>query len=299
MRKGTILITVLVIISVCTTLALFINEKSISSFSSVNNLHYEYQGAIYVMTAMVALETVFKYDDTASDGAEDIWNLIPPIPVENGFLTAYIHPLNARFPVNALSIKDEEGRKRFVDGFNKLVARLEIDTGSVDDLMNWLGSGYVSSLRLDENNAPYNIKGNIMNTLAELAYIPNFENNYKQLSKHLSIGESNYKINLNLASEDVILSLVPELEPYIADILEARSKEDFKDVSAIYKIMGDHAQEEYNAILPYIDVKSSMFYVKMELNIGDTFKFYHILFQRSGKSIKAIKYIEGANIDYF
>ncbi len=299
MKKGTILISVLIIISICTTLAVFINEKSLSSYSSVNNLHYEYQGAIFAMTAMTALETVFKFDDANYDGTEDIWNLIPPIPIDNGFLTAYIHPLNSRFPINSLSIKDEEVRRRFSDGFNKLMEKHELTTGDSSDLMNWLGTGFISSQRIDENNAPYNVKGAIMNTLAELAYVPGFESNYKQVSKHLSIGEKNYKINLNLASEELITSLFPELEPYITDILEARSEGDFKDVSAIYKIMGDHEQENYNAILPYIDVKSSMFYVKMELNIGDTFKFYHILYERTGKNIKPVKYIEGGNIDYY
>lgn len=299
MKKGTILISVLIVISICTTLAVFINEKSLSSYSSVNNLHYEYQGAIFAMTAMTALESVFKFDNANYDGAEDIWNLIPPIPIDNGFITAYIHPLNSRFPINSLSIKDEEVRRRFSEGFNKLMEKHEITTGDSNDLMNWLGTGFISSQRLDENNAPYNIKGATMNTLAELAYVPGFENNYKQVSKYLSIGESNYKINLNLASEELITSLFPELEPYVTDILEARSDGDFKDISAIYKIMGDHEQENYNAILPYIDVKSSMFYVKIELNIGDTFKFYHILYERNGKNIKPVKYIEGGNIDYY
>ncbi len=299
MKKGSILITVLVVISVCTSLALFINEKSTSSYGAVNDLHYEYQGAIFAMTAMKALETVFQYDDANYDSLNDIWNTIPPIPVEKGFITAYIHPLNSRFPINALSVTNEETRRRYEDGFNNLMRKLNIDNIDADEIKNWVGSGIVTSQRIDINNTPYNVKGSPMNSLAELAYVPEFESVAKNISKHLSIGESGYKINMNIASENVIVSILPELEPYISDILEARSNEDFKDISAIYKIMGDHAQETYNSILPFMDVKSNMFYVKMELNIGDTYKYYHILFQRNGKSIKAVKYIEGGNIEYF
>ncbi len=298
-KKGSILITALVVISLCTSLALFIHEKSTGSYGAVADLQDEYQGAIYAMTAVAAIESVFSYDDAKSDGREDLWNSIPPIPVDKGFLTVHIAPLNARFPVNALSQDNETLRERYETGFEKLMTLLEFENADFRDLEDWLGTGNVSSERFDENNTPYSTKGAALNTLAELAYIPAFENNYKELSKYLSIGESGYKININLAPEEVILAVLPELEPYISDILSAREEEDFKDVSDIYEIMGSSAQEEYNAILPYFDVKSSMFYVKIELNVGEDNKYYHILFRRSGKSAKPVKYIEGGNIEYY
>ena len=299
MKKGSILITALVVISLCTTLALFIHEKSASSYGAVSHLQSEYQGAIYAMTAITALEAVFVYDDPKFDGAQDLWNMIPPIPVENGFLTAYIVPINSKFPVNALSQDNETLRERYVQGFDELMNRLDFTDGNSDDIMNWLGTGIITGERFDENNTPYSMKGSALNTLAELAYVPGFATNYKDIAKFLSIGETEYKININLASEEVILSLLPELEPYISDILSARSEEDFKDVSAIYQIMGENSQETYNEILPFFDVKSSVFYVKIEPNIGDEYKYYHVLFRRSGKSLKAIKYVEGGNIEYF
>ena len=299
MKRGSILITVLVVISLCTTLALFIHEKSTASYGAVSELQNEYQGAIYAMTAITALENIFYYDDTKSYGHEDLWNMIPPIPVKNGFITAFITPINAKFPVNALSQDNETIRERYQRGFDELMNKLDFMDANSQEIMDWVGTGTVTGERFDENNTPYSMKGEALNTLAELAYIPGFSDNYKSLSKYLSIGEPEYKININLASEEVILSILPELEPYIADIISAREDEDFKDVSAIYRIMGENAQETYNDILPYFDVKSSMFYVKMELNIGDEYKYYHVLLRRNGKSVKAIKYVEGGNIEYY
>ena len=58
-------------------------------------------------------------------------------------------------------------------------------------------------------------------------------------------------------------------------------------------------QDEYSKILPYIDVKSSLFYIKLELNIGDDNIYYHLLVQRNGTSVSPVKYIEGNSIDYF
>ncbi len=51
--------------------------------------------------------------------------------------------------------------------------------------------------------------------------------------------------------------------------------------------------------MPYLDVKSSLFYIKLELNIGDDNIYYHLLVQRNGSNVTPIKYIEGNNIEYF
>ena len=85
---------------------------------------------------------------------------------------------------------------------------------------------------------------------------------------YVSIAGDNNKINLNMASVEVIKAFVPELEPYVEDIISTRETEPFKDISAIYQLMGSAMQDEYSKILPYIDVKSSLFYIKLELNIG-------------------------------
>lgn len=298
-RKGSILITVLIVISLCTSLALFIHQKAISSYSSVIALQTEYQGAIYAMTAVKALELAFKYDTDSSDGKEDIWNIIPPIPVEKGFLTVYIKPLNSKFPLNILASDNDTRTKRYEDGFVKLMEELNMDTGRIDDLKNWLGSGIITSERFDENNTPYSFKGNKLDTLAELQYIPAFADDFKDLSEYISIGDTDYKINMNIASKEVIIAVLPELEPFVEDIIQARDTADFKNVSDIYNIVGAVNQDMYNKILPFFDVKSSLFYAKLELDAINEYRYYHILFQRNGKSIKVLKYIEGPNVEYF
>ena len=102
-----------------------------------------------------------------------------------------------------------------------------------------------------------------------------------------------------MASAEVIKAFVPELEPYVEDIISTRETGPFKDVSAIYQLMGSAMQDEYSKILPYIDVKSSLFYIKLELNIGDDNIYYHLLVQRNGTNVSPVKYIEGNSIDYF
>ncbi len=299
MKQGSILVTVLIIIAACTTLVLFIHEKTMTAYGTVITLQNDYQGAIYAMTAIEALEMAFQYDEESYDATSDIWAQIPPIPLDNGFMTVYMLPLNAKVPLAALVSNDENLRERAENAVTTLIRDLDLTEANIYDLQTWVGSSDPTGERFDENSAPYSSKSSQLQTLAELAFIPSFKDEYKKLTPYVSIAGDNNKINLNMASKQVISAYVPELEPYVEEIISTREEEPFKDISAIYQIMGTAMQDEYSKILPYIDVKSSLFYIKLELNIGDDNIYYHLLVQRNGTNISPIKYIEGNSIDYF
>ena len=299
MKKGSILITVMVVITACTSLALFINEKSLAAYGTVISLQNDYQGAIYAMTAIEALEMAFQYDEASYDAADDIWMQIPTIPLDNGFMTITMKPLNAKVPMAALNSKDENIKERAQNALSELMRELEITEPDIYELLTWIGASDPTGERFDENGAPYSMKSAQLQTLAELALLPSFQTEYKKLIPYISIAGDGNKINVNLASKDVINAYVPELAPYTDQIISTRETEPFKDVSAVYNIMGAAMQDEYSKILPFIDVKSSLFYIKIELNIGDDNIYYHLLVQRNGSSVSPLKYIEGNNIDYF
>lgn len=299
MKQGSILVTVLIIIAACTTLVLFIHEKTMTAFGSVITLQNDYQGAIYAMTAVEALEMAFQYDEANYDSEQDVWAQIPTIPLDNGFMTVYIKPLNAKVPLAGLVSSDEKLRERTETAVSQLLSELNLTEPDIEELKTWVGSSDPTGERFDENSAPYSAKSSQLQTLAELAFIESFKNEYKKLTPYVSIAGDNNKINLNLASAEVIKAYVPELDPYVEDIISTREAEPLKNVSALYEIMGAAMQDEYSKILPYIDVKSSLFYIKLELNIGDENLYYHLLVQRNGSSVTPVKYIEGNNIDYF
>ena len=299
MKKGSILVTVMVVVTACTSLALFINEKTLAAYGTVISLQNDYQGAIYAMTAIEALEMAFQYDEASYDAADDIWTQIPTIPLDNGFMTITMKPLNAKVPMATLNSKDEDVKERATNALNELMRQLEITEPDIYELLTWVGASDPTGERFDENGAPYSMKSAQLQTLAELALLPSFQTDYKKLIPYISIAGDGNKINVNLASKEVIDAYVPELAPYTDQIISTRETEPFKDVSAVYNIMGAAMQDEYSKILPYIDVKSSLFYIKLELNIGDDNIYYHLLVQRNGSSVSPLKYIEGNNIDYF
>lgn len=299
MKKGSILVTVMVVVTACTSLALFINEKTLAAYGTVISLQNDYQGAIYAMTAIEALEMAFQYDEASYDAADDIWTQIPTIPLDNGFMTITMKPLNAKVPMATLNSKDEDVKERATNALNELMRQLEITEPDIYELLTWVGASDPTGERFDENGAPYSMKSAQLQTLAELALLPSFQTDYKKLIPYISIAGDGNKINVNLASKEVIDAYVPELAPYTDQIISTRETEPFKDVSAVYNIMGAAMQDEYSKILPYIDVKSSLFYIKLELNIGDDNIYYHLLVQRNGASVSPLKYIEGNSIDYF
>ena len=299
MKKGSILVTVMVVVTACTSLALFINEKTLAAYGTVISLQNDYQGAIYAMTAIEALEMAFQYDEASYDAADDIWTQIPTIPLDNGFMTITMKPLNAKVPMATLNSKDEDVKERATNALNELMRQLEITEPDIYELLTWVGASDPTGERFDENGAPYSMKSAQLQTLAELALLPSFQTDYKKLIPYVSIAGDGNKINVNLASKEVIDAYVPELAPYTDQIISTRETEPFKDVSAVYNIMGAAMQDEYSKILPYIDVKSSLFYIKIELNIGDDNIYYHLLVQRNGRSGSSLKYIEGNKIHYF
>ncbi|MDE7034221.1 MAG: general secretion pathway protein GspK, partial [Mucispirillum sp.] len=202
MKKGSILVTVLIIIAACTTLVLFIHEKTMNAYGTVITLQNDYQGAIYAMTAMQALEMAFQYDEETYDSSSDIWAQIPPIPLDNGFMTVYMTPLNSKVPLAGLVSNDEKLKERTENAVTALLSELELTESDIYDLKIWVGSSDPTGERFDENSAPYSAKSSQLQTLAELAFIPSFKDEYKKLTHYVSIAGDSNKINLNMASAE-------------------------------------------------------------------------------------------------
>ncbi len=299
LKEGSVLISVIIIISVAISLVIVVYERTTSSYSSVVKQQYEYQKAIYSVTAVEALKSLFKYDNTRHDGQTDIWNAVPPIPIQDGFLTITITPVNAKFPINGLANTDREVRERYADAFRTLLEEQELPIDIVDDTLSYLGTGDLNAALVDESSSPYGYRGGKLQSFAEAFYIPAIGVEFNKVAEFTSMGDPNNKINLNFASREVIVALIPELEPYVDAIITARDENDLEDVSDVYELMGGSSQETYNTALNFFDVKSQYFYVKIEIIIQDDISYYHILFDKNGSNSSIIKYIEGGSIEYF
>jgi type II secretory pathway component PulK len=282
-------------------------ERAGESYREVLDRQGDAQGAIYAGSALRVAQYLMGKNNAAYDASDSLWTFIPPIPVNNGFVAITIQAADDRLPVNSLAESDEKKSERIRNAFEKLFLDSELDLEDADQwrsLHDWVVASdavplamNIFSTEFNREGTPYTAKHAPLTTLYEIRLVPGFPKIYKELAQYICMGEREPKININFASEPVISALIPELEPYAANIVAARNEEPFTSKDDIYKLIGN--QEAYTAALPFFDVKSTFFYVKIEVSILESVWFYHALMKRNGNRYAIMNYIEGKDVVYF
>ncbi len=305
-RKGNVLITVLIMMAFLTSMVIVMNEKSSTSYRGVLDLQADNQGGVYAGTVLVALRQLMEYDDPEYDAPTDQWASVQSIPVKGGFVSVSVMPADDGLPVNALTNTDNATKKRMEEAFEYMYTALGYDDDMWKSLEDWVSlsttrpvSQSVASTTFNTQGNSYTAKFGPINSLYEMRLIPGYPAIYRDIAQHLSVGEQEPKININFADNLTIRALLPELAPYVGEIIEARNDEPFKTKDALYNILGSSNRDIYTAVLPYFDVKSTLFYVKIEVSILGSQQYYHALMRKSGKRMTVVRYIEGRGIDYF
>lgn len=305
-RKGSVLISVIIMIAFLTSIAVYIFEKSQKTFLSVLDIYSDNQGAVYAAAAFDAFKKVIAYDDASYDGVNDIWRNIPSVSLAKGSLSVSVIPLDERIYINALSSADEKVKTRVKNAIDKLTDEYCIDSDVSAILSDWVNASgdfresiYVYDRIFNGGSNRYTAKYAELETLAEIKLIDELAPCYSEIRKFATSGDSSARININLASAEVIEAFLPELSANISEIISLRDTEPFKNKDEIYRIMGDHRREEYREIVPFFDVKSTLFYIRIEVNIGFNEQYYHLLVRRNGGRIALEKYIEGGSVYYF
>jgi hypothetical protein len=277
-------------------------ERAGIAYKEATDRQGDSQGAIYAGSALKVVQHLMGLNNATYDGSDSLWTAVPAIPVNNGFVSITIQAADGRLPVNPLAETDEKKAERITKAFEKIFE--ELDYGDQwESLRDWVVSSDTSPLsntfvsELNREGTSYTAKHAPISSLYEIRLIPGFPKIYKDLSAYLCAGDAEPKININFANELVISALIPELAPYAADIAAAIDENPFTSKDDLYKLIGN--QDAYTAALPYFDVKSTFFYVKMEVNILDSVWFYHALLKRNGNRYSILNYIEGKDIRYF
>jgi type II secretory pathway component PulK len=301
-KRGSVLLTVLMVIAFSLGVGMSVFERSGAAYREVVDRQGDTQGAIYAASALKVAQTLMGMNNTSYDAADSLWTFIPPIPVNNGYVNITIQAADGRLPINSLAETDDNKTKRIHAAFEKLFLSLEYGD-QWENLRDWVVSddaiamSEVFSAEFNREGTPYTAKHAPLDSLYEIRLLPGFPKIYNELAKHLCVGDREPKININFASEQIISALIPELEPYAASIVAAREEVPFASKDELYKLIG--SQEAYTAALPFFDVKSIYFYVKIEVNILESVWFYHALLKRNGNRYSIMNYIEGKDVIYF
>jgi len=303
-NKGSVLVFVLIFIAFAASTVLLIHERSTTSNAEVADDFYENQASIYAMTALTAIQEAMEDDDASYDTKRDDWNLIPLVEIPYGDISISMQPLNAKISVNGMLSTTTATAARYLDACNNIVAEKETDSLNCAVLKDFidsdteLGPDGEEGAEYEYLDAKFHTKNAPLTSLYELRMLMNNNEEFNIIKDYLTVYNPQDAININFASEDTISAFLPELAPYAKDIVSYAEVNDMKDVSNIQEAT-DIPQEVYVAVLPYITVKSTLFYVKTEVTLNDIPHYYHALIKRDGTTAEIVKFLAGSNGQYY
>ncbi|MCD8554930.1 type II secretion system protein GspK [Seleniivibrio sp.] len=303
-NKGSVLIFVLIFIAFGASVAIYIYEKSMEDFTGVTDDFYENQSHIYAMSAVTAVEKVLEDDDNSYDTREEDWAIIPLVEVPYGDISISVTPVNAKIPLNDMVESKSYDAERFKTACENVIEEESITDIDCAEILDYIDTdsdttvGGNESGRYEYSGMEFNTKNAPLETMNELRILTENPDDYNKLLKYFTALDDGNAINLNFASAETIKMFLPELEDYAEQIADYTKTDEIKDVSNIQQEFGVPA-DVYLTVLPYITVKSTLFYVRVEITLNDVPRYYHALVSKEGASTKVIRFMAGLDGYYY
>jgi len=276
---------IIVVLMTFLTMSFYVMDSYQSSISTNNYVQSVY-GKVQALYIADAGFNIAKYildnDDQSVDSLHDKWTL--PFNYSQNNIKVSISIYDENRYIN-LNLAGDPGYGKIVDNLFK---NLMISPEKERNLLVWIGR------QEGTLQTGYPVKKAPMDSLYELILIgfKDEDLNGKLVGKDFYpglIGTStvyaNGKININTAPLWVLKSLDERIEDNLAQkIIEKRSKEPFKQVNDLILVDGFTFDMLYK-IQNYIDVKSDIFHVVVNVSVGSTELKVDYVYDRAGKRI--------------
>lgn len=303
-NKGSVLVFVLIFIAFAASTALLIHERSTDSMAEAADDFYENQAHIYAMTALTAVIETLEDDDNSYDSPREDWGLIPVVEVPYGFISVDIKPLNSKISLNNMLDSDADVAQRYLDACINLADELETETLICPEIKDYIDSdsevtsGGAEGVLYERNDVTFRTKNAPLRSLFELRLLMDDNEEFALVKDHLTVYSPEKGININFANEETIKAFLPEIEDYAGEIVDYAKSNEYKDPSNIKEAINID-NDVYLAILPFISVKSSLFYVKTEVTLNDVPRYYHAIILRDGVNAEVVNFLAGLNGQYY
>ncbi|MGE4318665.1 MAG: general secretion pathway protein GspK [Deferribacterales bacterium] len=302
-NRGSVLISVLIFISFCAMAVIVMYENSMKSYEKTSDDFYDSQSEIYAVSAVKGVEEVIKKDDNAYDYAFDDWAQIPPAKVPYGTVSVYVRPVNAKIDLNTLKLTEDKAYDVFMAACEKIFDDENIKSVSCAEIADYIDTDETTSTGGGEgrtytfNGSDIHTKNAPLNSLAELKLIMSAED-YPIMKKYFTAGTGEKAININFADAETISALLPELKDSADSIVNYAKSEGFKDVSSV-KNAASISESVYMEALPYITVKSALFYIKTTVTLNNRPRFYHALVSKNVNTMRLIRFMAGPDEQFY
>jgi len=303
-NRGSVLISVLIFVAFCAFTAIFVYEHSMKSFEKTADDFYENQSDIYGISAMTAAKEILSEDDNPYDTDDDDWVNIPVTKVPYGTVELTVRPVDSHIDLNVLADKNGTAYKRFYDACERVFDDEGVKNVSCAEIADYTDtdgdttSGGREDADYTFNGVTLRTKNALFSSAPELKLLFDERAQYELIKKYFTAGDAEGTLNINFADADTIKELLPELSNSADRIVNHAHVDGFKDVSDIKNVAGI-TDSAYLAILPYISVKSSLFYARTKVTLNGKTRFYHGLLKRSGTTVKIVRFQAGLDERFY
>ncbi len=263
-QNGMALLLVLVIITLLTSLLMelsystLVDQRLTETFRDSTKAYYLAKGGI------AAGRMLLKADKNDYDSTDELWHTgIINYPVGQGAVSVAITDLDGKLAINEL-VNGNNPQTVVVDRFYRLFSSLEIEhladpAELVAALIDWLDSGSQNYqlIQTDGLDIPvsgaendyyqglangYSCKNGPLESMDELMLVKGFSQEVVNIvAPYLTVNGSN-KININTASDKVLLSLSSQLDDQaIEAILEHRQDGPIEKITELESLLADEA----------------------------------------------------------
>lgn len=229
-QRGTVIITVLMLIAVATYLAVEITYRQRIDITRTSTLLALNQSEEYVKSAEALAQYVLEQDliadiksDEIVDNKKEDWPTKVVKPIGRGLVQGEIYDLQGRFNLNRLLLSTSTDAESAVSQLSSLLSSLNIPTDTSSNvtaavlatrIQDWVdsneeqGVGGLESQDYLLLDPPYQAANRLLVDLSELMLVTGLSGeDLDKLAEHVSLLPPQATLNINTASETVLSSV--------------------------------------------------------------------------------------------
>jgi len=284
--SGAILVLALVTLLLLSTVVLHVTQQAVTVAEDHIFLAQSAQAALQAEAARdlaVALVVAAGPSPDRRNGtlpASNVW--------EQGGLRITILPINAKLNLNAL--RRPSGQPRTRQALEQAVALLlaeQSPEGSLEDILDWIipeekkESAFARS-RADAryDHAAYKPRKAPLERPEELLLVHGFERlDPAWIREHFTVWAQDDRVNLNAASQAILLALLPELKAHWPAIDRYRSEQGFARHDELLTRVR-LPMDVYQRVLPRISLDADVFEALVEIRLPAWYEQHRFILER-------------------
>ncbi|MFW6388285.1 MAG: hypothetical protein ACOCY9_00125 [Desulfohalobiaceae bacterium] len=282
---GAALILVLAVLLAVSGLSLRATELTTRTSEAASRLILEYQAGIKAETGLQISLDILAQNEQGQDilpvQAQDMsW--------QDRGLQVNITPCSAKLNINALLGKSSDS-SRMQQALQDILDNQGLPRADLDHLLYWIGALDSAPADFAASNAQqttawsgldFTAPGRDLQRPEELLLIPGFEQLPQEwVREQFTVWGQPGRINLNYASQEVALALLPELEPYWDRITSMRQDTGLTHPNQLLTEIGLD-MTTYQQILGFLSWQPTHFEIHIESQVGSWYKKYRYIVQK-------------------